>query len=344
MPMLIRLIKSLILANIVAFSAAAWAERLSAYNVAPDTVTISGISSGGMMAVQAHVAYSTTFRGAAILAGTPYYCAEGTLANLGRCTQILDPVEIPVNRLAWMTRQWAQQGLIDPVSGLQQSPIYLFSGSNDLTVQPAAMDALEQYYRHFAPAEHIRYSKTVPAGHSWVSPLGPIACESQQTPYINDCGVDPQQEFLTQFYGKLAPRQSGALKGQFLPVDQTEFFAGPVSRYSMDTTGWLYVPASCAAGKRCRLHVSLHGCSMSYTSIAQAFITLANLNEWADTNDILVLYPQARPSQLAPVNPQGCWDWWGYTGADYAHKSGPQLKALKAMVDRITSGRVGGGR
>jgi hypothetical protein len=32
---------------------------------------------------------------------------------------------------------------------------------------------------------------------------------------------------------------------------------------------------------------------------------------------MVLLYPQATTSGLIPYNPKGCWDWWGYTGADY---------------------------
>jgi hypothetical protein len=56
------------------------------------------------------------------------------------------------------------------------------------------------------------------------------------------------------------------------------------------------------------------------------------LNEWADTNNLLVLYPQAIAS---PANPYGCWDWWGYLSTDYASKSGPQMAAIDAMVQRL---------
>src|SRR4029450_2521644 len=31
-----------------------------------------------------------------------------------------------------------------------------------------------------------------------------------------------------------------------------------------------------------------------------------------------------------------CWDWWGYDSPDYARKTGPQVAAVKAMVDRLT--------
>jgi poly(3-hydroxybutyrate) depolymerase len=40
-------------------------------------VTVSGISSGGYMAVQFQVAFSKLVKGAGILAAGPYDCAEG---------------------------------------------------------------------------------------------------------------------------------------------------------------------------------------------------------------------------------------------------------------------------
>jgi hypothetical protein len=39
---------------------------------------------------------------------------------------------------------------------------------------------------------------------------------------------------------------------------------------------------------------------------------------------------------LRPYNPKGCWDWWGYSGSQYAYKSAPQMKAIMAMVQRLT--------
>ena len=45
------------------------ASSLGAYNVNPNTVTVAGISSGGYMAVQLQVAYSSHFYGTAVIAG-----------------------------------------------------------------------------------------------------------------------------------------------------------------------------------------------------------------------------------------------------------------------------------
>ena len=54
----------------------------------------------------------------------------------------------------------------------------------------------------------------------------------------------------------------------------------------------------------------------------------------ADAGRVVVLFPQAEPS-FQPLNPNGCWDWWGYGGAEYATQAGPQIAAVKAMVDDL---------
>ena len=54
--------------------------------------------------------------------------------------------------------------------------------------------------------------------------------------------------------------------------------------------------------------------------------------EWADSNNLIVLYPQAESTAL---NPFGCWDWWGYTGDGYATRTGTQMTAIRAMIGRI---------
>jgi poly(3-hydroxybutyrate) depolymerase len=77
---------------------------------------------------------------------------------------------------------------------------------------------------------------------------------------------------------------------------------------------------------------------------------------------MVVLYPQAIKSSDIPYNPKGCWDWcvqtqhttrartshttapdfslalwcrWGYTGEDYATQAGPQMAAIKNMINAL---------
>ncbi len=50
--------------------------RLQGYNVEKNQNSISGLSSGAFMTVQLHLAHSSEFVGAGIIAGGPYRCAE----------------------------------------------------------------------------------------------------------------------------------------------------------------------------------------------------------------------------------------------------------------------------
>jgi len=207
---------------------------------------------------------------------------------------------------------------------------------------------LASYYRRFMPAANVRMVDKVRANHAMPTLSFGNPCNSSETPYIDRCGYDAAGELMNWIYGPLQPARRGALQGTFVEFDQSEFLTNPTA-HGLDNTGWLYVPRSCQSGQPCRLHVAFHGCrqGQSFSALAlpfapigapygRTFIEHAGYNQWADTNAFVVLYPQAVATLL---NPQGCWDWWGYDNANYATKSGRQMAAVRAMVDRIASGR-----
>lgn len=321
--------KSPIFGLILFMASPAWAASLPVLKVNPGEVTVSGLSSGGFMAVQLHVAYSSIFRkGAGVVAGGPYHCAEGSVLNAtGRC--MTHGGGIPVDRLVKTTKDLAAGGRIDPVANLSGTRVYLFSGTRDTVVKPAVMDDLRTYYGSFMPAGNIAYEKTVPAEHAFVTEDYGNTCAAKGSPYINDCDFDLAGALLKHLYGPLNPRNDGNLSGTFTEFDQGAFVSG----HAMAATGWVYVPKSCAAGAQCRLHVALHGCKQNSADIGDQFVRGTGYNRWADTNGIIVLYPQ---TSRAATN--GCWDWWGYDSSRYAEKAGPQMAAVKAMVDRISGG------
>ncbi|PPD00957.1 MAG: polyhydroxybutyrate depolymerase, partial [Methylocystis sp.] len=37
------------------------------------------------------------------------------------------------------------------------------------------------------------------------------------------------------------------------------------------------------------------------------------------------------------LNPNACWDWWGYDSAEHHTKKGPQIAAIRAIVDRLAT-------
>ncbi|MEA2663865.1 MAG: hypothetical protein QOI11_809, partial [Candidatus Eremiobacteraeota bacterium] len=169
------------------------------------------------------------------------------------------------------------------------------------------------------------------AAHGWESPYGEVSCNIGTTPYMINCSnYDSEKTWLQLFYGTLAAKNTGTLGGSLIQFDQTEFGS---SAAMMDSSGYVYVPAACAAGQTCRLVLALHGCLQTQSSIGTKFITESGIDQWADTNKLVVLYPYAIATSGS--NPNGCWDWWGYGSASYALKAGPQMSALKKMVDRI---------
>ena len=310
--------------------AASAAVNLPPLNIDTTQTTVSGLSSGGFMAAQLHVAYSATFKkGAGIVAGGPFYCAEGSIVNAtGRC--MASPAGIPTSSLVSTTNSWASQGIIDPVVNLQSSKVYLFSGSIDSTVKPGVMDALKTYYNSFVPAANVAYKKDIAAEHAMITDDYGSACSTKASPYINDCNFDLAGAMLAHLYGTLNPRNSGTLaSGNFVEFNQSQFITG----HGMAPTGWAYIPEACTAGAQCRVHVVLHGCQQNVTLVQQQYVRSTGYNRWADSNHLVMIYPQTSTQAT-----NSCWDWWGYDSASYARKSGPQMVAIKAMVDQVSAG------
>jgi predicted peptidase len=95
-------------------------------NIDRSRISVSGISSGAYMAGQLHVAHSATFHRAALLAGGPYFCAEGSLQKaLGPCIQGGDT---GLDALASLAAEMANSGQIDALENLADDTVWLFHG------------------------------------------------------------------------------------------------------------------------------------------------------------------------------------------------------------------------
>ncbi|WKB52474.1 extracellular catalytic domain type 2 short-chain-length polyhydroxyalkanoate depolymerase [Eleftheria terrae] len=304
----------------------AGAEPLPPLGIDRTAVTVSGLSSGGYMAVQLLVAYSGTFSGAAVIAAGPYDCAEGNVEHASRRC-LGHGGEIPVERLAALTRARAAAGSIDPLSALARARVYLFSGRRDSVVPTAVTDALQRYLLHFLPATALRYRKDIDSEHGMVTDGHGSACGHKGSPYINDCAFDLAGELLAFLYGPLQPRNEGPLRGRFVSFDQP---AWPRD-HGLAPSGRLFVPADCErAGAHCRLHLAFHGCGQNVARLGERYVRETGYNRWADTNHIVVLYPQT-----GATAPNGCWDWYGYSGQEHALRSGPQMAAVHGFVERL---------
>jgi hypothetical protein len=145
----------------------------------------------------------------------------------------------------------------------------------------------------------------------------------------------------------LNPRNDAPAAANYIEFDQSAFTTNP----GMAATGWVYVPANCAGGAVCKLHVALHGCKQDAASIGDKFIKNTGYTRWADSNSIIVLFPQAKVDNTVHAtaasgtlsNANGCFDWIGWYGNNFAQRGGTQMAAIKAMVDRVSSGSGAGG-
>jgi hypothetical protein len=284
--------------------------------------------------------------GAGIFAGGPYLCAgddypESLFRSLNVCSHLrpapfLGPPDAQRSVLA--ARSAAGAGGIDDTAGLRGDRVFLFSGRRDTFVPAAVVDAVRTFYRSFGDSEQIAFVTNVDAAHAMITEFG-NACGTSEPPSLNACGYDLAGAALKHMYGPLeAPKIAD---GTLLAFDQTEFVKAGET-HGLAPQGYAYVPEVCMRGARCRLHVAFHGCMQNADTIGDAFYRHAGYNEWAEANRIVVLYPQAAAvtESVAGVpldwpNPQGCWDWWGFTGKDFARKSGPQMRAVNAMIDRL---------
>jgi poly(3-hydroxybutyrate) depolymerase len=326
------------------------APSLSAYNADIAQTSVSGLSSGAYMAVQFAVAWSSIVVGVGAIAGGPFACAEGsTAAALSTCILGTPPIDLAA--LIRRTDAWARSGGIDSTANLARTKVYVFSGYNDTVVARPVVNALQAFYAHYEGAEqrgNLFYQTAIGAGHAQVTLDYGGRCADNGGAYINHCGYDQAGIILQHIYGVLQPPDPGAPTGHLVRFDQREFTRPrQPADDSLADTGFAYVPQACAAMQPCRVHVALHGCLQSSGEIGQRFVEHAGYNAWADANRIIVLYPQTQAEALTAdggSNPQACWDWWGYLDRDpldtptYLLKSGRQIGAIKAMLDRLTGG------
>ena len=298
------------------------------FTINRQSMSVSGISAGAYMATQFHVAYSAQITGAAIIAGGPYWCARGSIARaLGYCMKGgggTDP-----NLITEYIEHSQQEKLIDKPIHLKNDKVWIFHGGKDIIMANSVSRAIKDFYSRYMNTDNIHEVYNIPVNHGMPTISRGIKCDSIGESFLNSCNYDAAGEILKTFYGQLEARTLA--NGTLLEIDQTEY---PNSQ--LTDTGYLYVPSHCKNSQTCHLHTVFHGCMQSTEFINDTYIKGAGYNEWAESNNIVIFYPQVKSSQLSPMNPKGCWDWWGYTGEDYANKKGPQMAAINAMINKIS--------
>jgi hypothetical protein len=121
----------------------------------------------------------------------------------------------------------------------------------------------------------------------------------QGEPYISNCNYDQAGEILQQIYGPLRPRVASPL-GISLSSISASFTRDHAQPRTWDQRV-AYVPADCRTSQGCRVHVIFHGCNQHRDKVGDAFVRDAGFPAWADSNRLVLLFPQVTTTT---VNPQ----------------------------------------
>ena len=309
------------------------------FNVDIKETSVSGLSSGAFFANQVQVALSSIIKGAGLVAGGPYDCGGQQLYSM--CMYMNSPsVSVSISR----TNQWSGR-LIDDVSNLKHQKVYMISGTADMTVATSVMNQLYKYLETYVPATNIVYKQDLASGHTFPTDFdgsGNNECSKTASPFISNCGFDGAGAILNHIYGPLKAKSTTQRTGHFIEFAQSEFISSP-SLYGLDSKGFAYIPKDCSDGQKCRLHIAFHGCSQSYSQIGDKFVKNTGYDRWADTNNIIVLFPQTTPDYSLHMTPSNfwlnnlnaCWDWIGWYGSDFPNKNGKQIQFIKKIIERI---------
>ncbi|MGX5915125.1 extracellular catalytic domain type 2 short-chain-length polyhydroxyalkanoate depolymerase [Aliidiomarina sp. Khilg15.8] len=305
---------------------------LNVLNVDPFSLTVSGISSGGYMAHQFHLAYGDRVHGAAMLASGPYDCARGSLGIA--LTECMGTPERKPDATALLQRALERVKARDlaPLSTVYRDRVWLFRGSQDTTIGKPVFDGLVDFYNQVTMTQNIEVVTDIDAAHVFPTEDFGVVCDTSESPYLGQCDFDASGALLRHLYGELHdvdPKTGGTLTS----FDQHEA-AGSYAD-TLAETGYLYIPDECRDGAACSIHISFHGCNQQAEAVGEAYVRNSGLNRWADTNRLVILYPQVTASKVLPMNPQACWDWWGYSGTEYATIDGQQIQAVIRMVNKI---------
>jgi len=323
------------------------ARQLPQLGIELGETTVSGVSSGAYMAGQFQMAHAKIVTGAGIIAGGPYGCAQSAFSGMviGPFATMLNATKAIAGCMKNEMAAWgvpnaplladkannrALRGEIDPVADVISDRVYLFSGTEDTIVKPAIVASAAEFYQRLGvPDDRIRFVSDIPAGHAFVTDAEGEACSVSREPFIVDCDYDQAKDLLSHLLGPLAP-PSASPAGKYSAFDQRPFAGDRQS--GMAEEGIVYIPDACLPGG-CRVHVVYHGCAQNRDTVGDAFVKKTGFPRYADTNRLIILFPQTVSSQ---DNPQACWDWWGYTGPEFLTRDAPQIRTVMAMLDHLS--------
>lgn len=220
------------------------------------------------------------------------------------------------------------------------SAIRVFASEKDY-IRPK-LAAVKNGYDHIVRADISQfYNLTLVENKTfgWLNTLENVAqgCNERSWPWIKNCGIDAPQIVLSDaipsFINIRAPKD--IVDDSFYIFNQTMFAV--IGSGLEEQDGFIYIPDSCEH-KNCHIHFHYIHC-MKFPGISTSKIKydrywharFSGLNEFAESNNIIVVYPQIASTGINPPNPRACFDYYGFTDHRYNFPTAPQIESILKM-------------
>ncbi len=301
------------------------------------------------------------------LPSNPLYQALGVCMGHPEKTHQADLLKDGTNRPMNLNflNDFSSQGLIANTSNISNQRVLIYQGSNDETVRAGMADKLQEFYTRLGVSNANLKMVLSQGNHNFPTEReNGIPCDEAKPPYIANCKIDLAGQILAHLLNRNLIQAKFNSRNLHVVAQKD----GPSS---VATYGYLYANPLCLNNPAaCDVHVALHGCKMSdsfdkdfqtaYEAKVQltrvlgiqsyelnarspkmgalTFAKEAGYGEYAEAseNHLMIFFPQTQiTTDNYPDNPNGCWDWYGWTGKNYATNQGSEPSWLMNQIKLI---------
>ena len=228
----------------------------------------------------------------------------------------------------------SDNGTIAALEDFAADRVWILHGARDPTVGESVTRASAAIYQALAPTISIVSDFGHQFGHVFPTIDTGVDCIAGGTPWLGRCNFDAAGAMVSALFGTVDVDPAAVTHGlgTVVAFDQRRYFVADADPL-LAAEGFVYLPPQCMDAS-CGLLIAFHGCQQSAEQIGRTFVTDSGLNRAADAASLVVVYPQTRATWV-PLNPKACWDWWGYSGADYDTRSGAQIRFVANLLDAL---------
>lgn len=283
----------------------------------------SGVSSGAFMAVQLGIVHSKKFKKIGVFSGGPYFCSLGSATQaLSVCMK--NPKKTDFQTMDKELKKYENGYLIDSLYHLQKSFFYIVHGKKDPVILSESATNLSSQLGKYKTPHKLEFIENL--GHGLSQKNVGSECDKTQIPWVNNCMESSIEKFFS--LTSMEKQKSPSTEGQWYYLSNNSQYTH-LNWFSKYT--YVFVPQRCET-QQCSAHLALHGCLQSPEFVKNDFYTQSGYIEASKVHNVIMIFPDIKKSK---ENPNGCWDWYGYTDKFFATNKAQQIQFLNNVTEKI---------